>query len=272
VWRGLTGGTLGASVHLADWPSSADLPADVELVATMDRVRVVCSAAHSIRKAKGLRARLPLASLTVAAPDAGRLAPFADLIAEEVNVKEVRLTTDVSAVADPVLAVVFKVAAPRLGPATQQAAAAAKRGDWQLLDDGRARVGDAVLEVGEFEQRLRPRSAEISRSLPSNDGLVVLDVEVTETLAAEGLARDLVRLVQQGRRDAGLAVTDRIRLKVAGPADLAAGAEAHRGWVAEQTLATTLEVHVSDRPPDGAAWQERRLPDGRPAWLWIRTA
>jgi isoleucyl-tRNA synthetase len=272
VWRGLTAGRLGASVHLAGWPAPADLPEDAELVSTMDRVREACSAAHSIRKARGLRARLPLASLTVAAPDAERLAPFADLIADEVNVKQVMLTTDVGSVADPVLTVVFKVAAPRLGPATQRVAAAARRGDWQLLGDGRARVGEAVLEADEFEQRLRPRFADTSRSLPSDDGLVILDVEVTETLEAEGLARDLVRLVQQARRDAGLEVTDRIRLEVSGPPDLAAAVEAHRGWVGEQTLATSLDVDGDDRPHEGAGRSEGRLPDGRAVWLRVRTA
>ena len=74
------------------------------------------------------------ASLTVAAPDADRLAPFVELIADEVNVKEVRLTTDVDTVADRTLTVVFKVAAPRLGPLTPKVAAAAKRGDWELID------------------------------------------------------------------------------------------------------------------------------------------
>src|SRR6202011_848389 len=101
------------------WPHASLLPADPELVATMDRVREVCSAAHSVRKAQGLRARLPLATLTVAAPDAEALAPFQDLIADEVNVKQVKLTSAVDEVADRLLTVAFKVAAPRLGPATQ---------------------------------------------------------------------------------------------------------------------------------------------------------
>ena len=73
------------------WPTGrdpAELPADAELVAAMDRVREVCSAALSVRKANGLRVRQPLASLTVAVPDAAALAPFVGLIADEVNVKE----------------------------------------------------------------------------------------------------------------------------------------------------------------------------------------
>ena len=68
---------------------------------------------------------------------ADRLAPFRDLIGDEVNVHDVRLTTAVDEVAERVLTVVFKVAAPRLGQATQAVAAAAKRGQWKLLDDGR---------------------------------------------------------------------------------------------------------------------------------------
>src|SRR5262249_28295862 len=87
VWRGLTGDESGTSVHLSDWPEASSLPFEPDLVADMDWVREVCSAAHSIRKANGLRARLPLARLTVAAADAVRLRPYRDLIADEVNVK-----------------------------------------------------------------------------------------------------------------------------------------------------------------------------------------
>ncbi|MDP9073266.1 MAG: isoleucine--tRNA ligase, partial [Actinomycetota bacterium] len=213
VWRGLTG---GRSVHLADWPDVDALPDDPALVTVMDRVRDVVSAAHSVRKANGLRARLPLASLTVAASDAADLAPFEDLITDEVNVKVLRLTTAVDEVADRSLTVVFKLAAPRLGPATQKVAAAAKAGDWSFEADGRARVGDAVLEPGEWELRLSPRAPAVSRALPGQDGLVILDTEVTAELEAEGVARDVVRLVQQARRELGLQVTDRISLAVAG--------------------------------------------------------
>ena len=61
IWRGLTG---GRSVHLTDWPAVADLPRDDALVAAMDQVRDVCSAGSALRKAEGLRVRLPLSKLT----------------------------------------------------------------------------------------------------------------------------------------------------------------------------------------------------------------
>ncbi len=258
VWRGLTGEGEGASVHLTDWPEPASMPAEPELVADMDWVRDVCSAAHSIRKANGLRARLPLAMLTVAAGDARRLSPFVDLIKDEVNVKSVTLTEAEDRFASRQLTVIFKVAAPRLGSATPAVAAAAKRGDWEVLDGGRARVGESVLEAGEFEMRVQPMDAATTRALDGRHGLVLLDLGVTDGLRLEGLARDLVRAVQQHRRELGLDVTDRIELEVAGDPAALAALDEHRDWIAAQVLA--VEVR-SGADPTGDGWQPAPLAD-----------
>ena len=88
VWRGLTGGT---SVHLEDWPDVTGWPSDDALADTMDLTRNVCSAALSLRKARQLRVRLPLASLAVAHEAAPALSEFADIIKDEVNVKDLVL-------------------------------------------------------------------------------------------------------------------------------------------------------------------------------------
>jgi isoleucyl-tRNA synthetase len=224
----------------------------------MDLVREVCSAAHSIRKANGRRARLPLSGLTVAAPDAASLDAYRDLIADEVNVRSVTLTADEDRFASRQLTVVFKVAAPRLGAATPTTAAAAKKGDWELLEGGRARVGDSILEPGEFEMRVQPLDPATTRSLPGHAGLVVLDTTLTEDLVREGLARDLVRAVQQRRREIGLDVSDRIRLELAGDSDALTAVKEHRDWIAEQVLA--LEI-IAPAEPDGATWSEATLAD-----------
>ena len=265
VWRGLTG---GSSVHLADWPDADLLPSDPDLVETMDRVRDVVSAAHSVRKARGLRARLPLRRLTVAGPDAETLRPFAGLIRDELNVKDVVFTADIDAYASRSLTVAFKVAAPRLGPATQAVARAAKQGDWELLADGRARVGPEELEAGEWEVAWTPRSASQTRTLPAREGLVVLDTEVDEELEAEGTARDIVRLVQQRRRELGLDVTDRIHLSLRAPAGVTPALERWKDWIASQTLATRFELIVDDtlvgpaEPADSPDWARAELADG----------
>jgi isoleucyl-tRNA synthetase len=236
IWRGLTG---GRSVHLTDWPSASDFPADHELVASMDAVREVCSAALSLRKARGLRVRLPLPRLTVAAPDAARLRPFADLVADEVNVKEVVFASDLAEYCQQVLTVVPRALGPRVGGQVQQVIRAVKAGEWSLVD-GQPVAAGVTLQPGEYELKLVAADPTQSASLPGDAGVVVLDTSVTPELAAEGLARDVVRVVQLARRDAGLDVADRVSLVVEAPAEVIAAVEAHRDFVATETLATSV--------------------------------
>ncbi|MET7423062.1 isoleucine--tRNA ligase [Dactylosporangium sp. NPDC005555] len=236
IYRGLTG---ERSVHLTDWPSAEDFPADHALVADMDAVRDVCSAALSLRKARGLRVRLPLRTLTVASPRAEALRPFAALVADEVNVKEVVFTGDVAAHCTPVLTLVPRALGPRLGKDVQQVIKAVKAGDWRQDGDDVVAGGVALLE-GEYDLKLVAADPAQSAPLPGGEGVVVLDSTVTPELAAEGLARDLVRVVQQARRDADLNVSDRITVVVAG--ELAEVLAVHGAFVAGETLADAVEL------------------------------
>jgi len=240
VYRGLTG---ERSVHLEQWPAAGGLPADPELVEAMDIVRDVCSAAHAVRKANGRRARLPLRRLTVATTRPERLRPFVELIEDEVNVKEVVLTDEVGEVADRVLTLVPAALGPRLGPDTQRVIAAVRAGEWQHTDDG-VFAGGVRLEADEYLLVLRPRNVVEGRTLPDDVGVVTLDITVDDELESEGLARDVVRLVQSERRAAGLHVSDCITLEIVAPADTAAALRAHARYLAEQTLA--VEVRITD--------------------------
>jgi isoleucyl-tRNA synthetase len=205
----------------------------------MDRVRDVCSATLSVRKGHGRRVRQPLATLTIADPASSDLAPFVDLIADEVNVKQVVLTDDVAAVATSVLQVVPAALGPRLGGQTQQVIKAVKSGDWHR--DGDVVVaGGFALQEGEYSLKLVATSDGASTALPDGRGVVVLDCTLTPELEAEGVARDLVRLVQQARRDAALDVGDRIALDLAVSDRLRAQLAAHAAFVQSETLATAL--------------------------------
>ncbi len=239
VYRGLTG---QRSVHLEAWPDADELPSDPDLVEAMDLAREVCSAGHSIRKAAGRRARLPLSSLTVAAPGASRLLAYADLIADEVNVQQVKLVETVGELAETVLNVIPAALGPRLGARTQHVIAATRRGDWSRLSDGTVEAGGVQLEQGEFELRLRPSDPGSARTLPGEVGIVALDLETTAELEAEGLARDVIRFVQRARRDAGLKVTDRIRLWIGLPDASVAVVEHWRAHIAAQVLATEIDI------------------------------
>jgi isoleucyl-tRNA synthetase len=238
IWRGLTG---EPSVHLADWPDLTDWPADDGLASAMDLVRSVCSTALGLRKARQLRVRLPLARLTVGHPDAESLAPYADLIRDEVNVKEVALTADPAALGTFELAVNPRVLGPRIGAKVQEVIKAVKAGNWAHEGESIVAAGVA-LEPGEYEERLAAADPDSTAPLPGNAGLVALDTVVTPELLAEGTARDVVRIVQQARRDARLAVTDRIILTVGADGAVADAVAAHAEFIAGETLAVDMEV------------------------------
>ncbi|MDR1427400.1 MAG: isoleucine--tRNA ligase [Bifidobacteriaceae bacterium] len=265
LWRGLTG---GRSVHLADWPDVSDdgpdaasLPAAPELVAAMDRVRGICSVALSLRKAGGLRVRQPLRALAVVIPDAAELEAFADLIAGEVNVREVAITalTDDAAARHGVvtrLDVNARAVGPRLGRAVQGAIQAAKAGAWAQGAGGSVIVhapdGDVELNEGEFATSTVIAGAdERSAAVLGGGGFVVLDTFLDDALIAEGYARDVIRLVQDARKAADLDVSDRIDLRLAVPAQWRAAVEAHAALIKAETLALTATFEVA--PGDEAA-------------------
>jgi isoleucyl-tRNA synthetase len=242
VWRGLTG---GESVHLTDWPNATDFPADHDLVEAMDRVREVASSGLALRKAQGLRVRLPLASLTVVVPDAATIAGFTDILRDELNVKSV---TAVEMREESIgdygitrrLSVNARTLGPRIGGQVQQVIAATKAGDWSV-DGDVVTAGGIALEPGEYELVLDVADTAVAVSFLPSGGFVVLDTVVTAELAAEGLARDVVRAVQQARKDAGLDVSDRIRLQIESDAVTIVAMRDHLDLIAGETLALELE-------------------------------
>ena len=128
----------------------------------------------------------------------------------------------------------------------QQVIRATKAGDWSVTEDGGVVAGSVALEEGEYElvtvvDDAAASSARAVTVLPGG-GFLVLDTELTDELRAEGVARDMVRAIQQARKDAGLVVSDRIRTTVhADPATLAA-VDAHRELVQGETLTRELEL------------------------------
>jgi len=254
IWRGLTG---GRSVHLADWPDADALPGDPGLVQAMDRAREVASATLGLRKTRSLRVRQPLPALTVVVPEPGALRPFGTLLADEVNVKAVRLVhldSDEAAGLGVTrrLTVNARAAGPRLGREVQAVIRASKSGDWTAEAGGPVVCGGVALREGEYTlSTVVADSAAEHRAvavLPGG-GFVVLDTDLTVELTREGLARDLIRSVQQLRRDAGLAVGDRIRLTVRATGEPAAAVTGFVDLIAAETLA----VDVSVTEPSGTA-------------------
>ena len=246
IWRGVTD---GRSVHLTDWPSAEELPADPDLVAAMDQVRDVCSVASSVRKAKKLRVRLPLPKLTVAVETPQALEPFVDLIADELNVKAVELTDDVDAYGRFELAVNAKVAGPRLGKDVQSAIKAVKAGEGVVNADGTLTAGPTTLQPEEYTSKLVAAEPEWTAALPDGAGLVVLDGTLTPELEAEGWAKDRIRELQDLRKFTGLDVSDRISVTMSVPPERLGWATTHADLIAGEILATAFAF---GEPVDGS--------------------
>ncbi|WP_440710501.1 isoleucine--tRNA ligase [Herbiconiux sp. YIM B11900] len=266
IWKGLTG---GRSVHLTDWPDANLFPADPGLVHTMDTVRAISSTVLSLRKQAGLRVRLPLATLTIVADDAAALGQFEGILKDELNVKAVRLVdqSESSAAEFGVtsrLTVNARVAGPRLGKTVQQAIQGARSGQWSEAN-GVVTSGGIELLEGEYELVLEASAdasgvdgASSALALLPGGGFVLLDTTLTPALEAEGLARDVIRAVQDARKSAGFEVSDRIALDLVFFADADADAvRAASGVVdiAGETLAVDFTVHA---PATSAAVEANR--------------
>lgn len=243
VWQGLTG---GRSVHLQDWPHAEAFPQADEIRDAMDAVRELSSVGNALRKKEKLRVRLPLPRFTVVSPLAGSLAQFEDILREELNVKTVELVPLADSTAadygiDHRLSVNARAAGPRLGKDVQKAIQAARAGDWSEVD-GVVTAGGIALEPAEYDLVLettgRPEGEALA--IVPTGGFVLLDTRTTPELEAEGLARDVIRAVQETRKNAGFDVSDRIRLglKFESVEDAAAVASAFDAAdVAGETLA-----------------------------------
>ncbi len=248
VWQGLTG---GRSVHLTDWPDAELFPHADDVRDAMDAVRELSSVGNALRKKEKLRVRLPLARFTVVTPQADALAPFEDILRDELNVKAVELVAQSEATAAEYgishrLSVNARAAGPRLGKEVQRVIRAAKDGFW-TEEDGVVTADGIALEPHEYELALETTGRPEGEALAvvPTGGFVLLDTATTPELEAEGLARDVIRAVQDTRKNAGFDVSDRIRLQLrfedAEDAAAVRAAFAVAG-VAEETLAVEADV------------------------------
>ncbi|MEQ8435427.1 MAG: isoleucine--tRNA ligase [Oceanicaulis sp.] len=240
LYKALTG---ERSVHLSLWPEAAEFPADHDLVRAMDLVREAASAALAVRERARLRVRLPLKTLTVVHAESDALKPYAELLADEVNVREVAFSTDLDAYGSVQLKPDPRIG-KRLGKVMKDVMGAARSGDFTLNADGTATLAGETLASDEFQLAMVAEEGSAAEPF-AGTGAIVLDISVDEDQEREGLARDLIRAVQTARKDAGLEVSDRIDLGIAGGAAVRAALAAHGDFIKSETLALSLSESAS---------------------------
>lgn len=231
------------SVHLQDYPNVSNIEDNLDLISNMDVVRDVCSTALAIRDKKNLRVRLPLAKIRIIGNNASKLKEYSDIILDEVNVKDVEFIDEIGDLADLTLQINFKKVGSKLGAKMKEVLKASKQGFWEKKEGGKVQVLDVVLEAGEYEIKLLPKNVENTMALSTNDALVELDAEITNELFIEGISRDLVRLIQQYRKEADLDISDKINVDVISDSEKVKEAiDVHKDYIKEQTL--SLEVNL----------------------------
>jgi len=246
MWRGLTN---GRSVHLESWPEAEEFLQDAQLVRDMDSIREAASSGLSLRKSSGIRVRQPLAKITVAVVGSETLRDYAELLADELNVKAVDIVeanaeTSSSFGLKQSLSVNARALGPRVGKDVQRIIGQAKSGNWEQLAEGVFVDGTLLMEP-EYELTLVADndSSDFAVGVTSS-GFILLDTRLTPELQSEGLARDTIRHIQQARKDFGLDVSDRISLKLVCDEESVTALETHSDLISRETLASDIEILV----------------------------
>ena len=265
------------SVHHCDWPASDSSQIDTELLADMAAARQVVALGHATRAGHNLKVRQPLSKAIVVVADAQRSAVehMSDVIADELNVKTVELAANEAELVTYKLLPDNKKLGPKLGarfPALRKALAEAdatrvvttiRSGSPVTLGSG-----DDTFEVAPDEILVTPQPRE-GLAVSSQAGVVVaLDTALTPALLREGLARDVVRRIQDLRKKAAFDISDRIVAAAQAEGELRAAIEAWRDYVEAETLCDELRLGA---PEPGMLAEEGHL-DGMRLMLGVRKA
>lgn len=242
------------SVHLTDFPAVDAALVDEKLESDMATARAAVELARAARAQAKVKIRQPLAEIVVVASGEEReaIGRFEELILGELNVKSVRYVTDADELAQFELKPNFKSLGPRLGKNMPQAKTAIAALDGAKANENLKNGEPVRLSVGGEEILLTGDDVQVV--LAPLDGYqleregthaVALDLSITDELRREGYAREIVHAVQNARKDAGLAVEDRVDLRLGGDQTLLAAAREFSDYLAGETLATTTEFDLS---------------------------
>jgi isoleucyl-tRNA synthetase len=221
------------SVHLTEWPAVRASLINDKLSKQVNLIRGMVSAGLSVRAREKLRVRLPLASAKVAVREnvAAELEPYIPVLCGELNVKTIEFLADASSIATLSAKVNARVLGPRLGARVQEVIQKVRNGEFEVIGENTIKIGDITLNPGEVEVGFAGKTG---LAVESGNGFVVaLDTNVTPALALEGQARDLVREIQDMRKEADLHIADRIKLSIRGADELL---KAHEAYVKSETL------------------------------------
>ncbi|MEO1204300.1 MAG: DUF5915 domain-containing protein, partial [Pseudomonadota bacterium] len=244
------------SVHMAPWPEADPSWQNDALLFDIDVVQKVVGLARAARSQSGVRTRQPLSRLLLRAPDdaaAGALDSHADQILEELNVKQIEfIARDAGLVSYrikpnlPVLGKRYGKLVPAIRAALEAADGAAIAGAAARGESFTIEAGGESIELGGDDVLIETSSAEGYACAEDAGYLTALDTSLDDDLEREGFAREIVRSIQDARKQAGLEVSDRIVLGVSGSDSVQSALAAHRDYVMTETLAIEWQTDQAE--------------------------
>ncbi|MGL9731273.1 MAG: class I tRNA ligase family protein [Wolbachia sp.] len=273
IWQGLK--YQETSVHLTYFPQLEKF--DSELIAKMDLVRDICNSALSIRNTFNIRIRQPLGSMIIyhksscsflegeplsVIPEFSPIIPVRDtgiqcaadsneyqeMIKDEVNVKSLELVNRLEGIASLELKLNFPLLGKKVPDKIKKLVQYVKEEKWRQVGNEQIFLGDEsenyIIEKGEYELLLKANS-KYSSAFDNNKGVVILNTELNDELILEGLARDVMRLIQETRKQADFHISDRIRVVIKTEDEkIKEAVNIWSEYIKEQTLALSLEINV----------------------------
>jgi isoleucyl-tRNA synthetase len=285
IYRNLAGGADGDfgeapdSVHLRDFPAADEALRDADLEVAMAAVRRTVSLGLAARTAGKVKLRQPLRCAVIVANEDERagIEAHADLVKAELNVKELDFVSEEGDLVSYDVKPNYRALGPRFGKSMPQVAAAVAALDpahvARTLSEG-GEIGisidgtDHTLGLDDVTMALRPLEGYEVEAEAGH--AVALQLEIDEELRREGLAREIVRAVQNARKEADFEITDRIALELAGDAEMLEVAREHQSYIAGETLATTFGLDGVDG--DGAGRVSETTIDGLLLRISVRRA
>ena len=252
LYRDLTQNTAKSkfeSVHLADFPKADPKMIDSALERRMQKAQTISSLVLSLRKKEMIKVRQPLQRIMIPVfdkNDRNDIFAVSDLIASEVNVKEVEILDDASDIIVKTIKPNFKVLGPKFGKHMKEIATQLQSLDHEEIQDFE-KSGKLYLELDNRQEELGLEDVEISTQdiagwLVASQGnlTVALDVKISDELRNEGIARELINRIQNLRKDSGLEVTDKIKLFLQKDRKIEEAVQYNQAYIKNETLTQEL--------------------------------
>ncbi len=246
IFKNLTGET---SVHFADWPICHEKRINEPLNRDIGAVRTIVSSALALRSKNTIKVRQPLETLTVALPkkiQQSVIKEYEDVILEEINVKKLEFATDMSRWKLLVSPDARKIG-PRFGKETQELIKLCKAGDCIINENGTVSVpksGPVKFKLNADEVSIGYLSTDgnAGTDVISQNGIVAsLSTEISEELKLEGIARDIIRAIQDLRKQADYAIADRIVISIKGNEQVVKAVTSFAEMIKRETLSREIQ-------------------------------